>query len=81
VSEQVLPPIPVDREHLLSHQGHMLEWVLVALSDDELRVQEWPHQAVWQMLCELDKGTENLPYGAYSHCVRALRLYKLRVEL
>jgi len=66
-------------EHL-SHQGHMLEWLMVALPEEELVTQQWPHQAVSWLISNLRGRHEDIPYGDYSHCVHALRLYEQRMQ-
>ena len=74
-----LPPLPTDSGALLSHQGHMVEWLMVALSDDQLLREEWPHRAVQRLLNELPQIAATMNYGGYSHCIHALRLYQQRM--
>jgi hypothetical protein len=75
-----LPPLPSDRAALLSHQGHMLEWLMVALSDYELAQSEWPQKGISWLLTALGDAEKPIPYGAHSHCVHALRLYQTRMR-
>jgi hypothetical protein len=75
-----LPPLPSDFLDLLSHQGHMLEWLMVALSDEDLSTQEWPHQGISWLLTKLSDAKKDIPYGTHSHCAHALRLYESRMN-
>jgi hypothetical protein len=69
-----------DRSAVLSHQGHTLEWLMVALPDDRLATEMWPHKGIKFLLDQLQAPTDSLNYGAYSHCADALRLYQKRMR-
>ena len=79
-----MPALPSEPADLISHQGHMLAWVLSALTDAQLAKEDWPHRAAgWlaRALTEMkDEDLEAVPYGAHSHAVQALRMYRQRVE-
>ncbi|HZL36439.1 MAG TPA: hypothetical protein VFC78_14055 [Tepidisphaeraceae bacterium] len=75
-----LPALPTDDGALISHQGHMLEWLMVALSDQELASEKWPRQAAHSLLEKLKNLPADMNYGGYSHAVHALRLYRKRME-
>lgn len=72
------PALPCGTSDLLSHHGHMLEWLMVALPDDAFATQMWPHRATAWLIHELDNPGEEIAYGAHSHCAHALRLYSRR---
>ena len=65
---------------LLLHQGHMLEWLMIALSDEEIAGEEWPHLAVRCLLEQLSDREEGIHYGIHSHCAHALRIYERRMQ-
>ena len=75
-----LSQLPSDRSAILSHQGHTLAWLMVALSDDQLATEMWPHKGVEFLIDQLQGPTDSLNYGAYSHCADALRLYQARMQ-
>jgi hypothetical protein len=64
----------------VSHQGHMLEWLIPALAEEELITQKWAHRAVGWLVTELGDTNEEIPYGIHSHCAHALRLYERRIN-
>jgi len=72
-------PMPQDADILLSHQAHMIEWLMVALPDNTLATEDWIHRAVARLCATLGSRTEPVNYGAHSHCAHALRLYRQRV--
>jgi len=75
-----LPSLPNGLSDIFSHQGHMLEWVITALSDEKLATQEWPHRGVLWLCQKLQNLDEDIAYGAHSHCAHALRLYYTRIN-
>ncbi len=72
-------PAPKDRQTMLSHQGHMLTWICMGLTDDELAQQAWPHLATRWLLKEMEKK-ESFEWGGYSHAIHALRWYRKRMS-
>jgi hypothetical protein len=75
-----LPPLPSGISDLLSHQGHTLEWLMVALSDDQLARLEWPHRGVAYLVQVLGARGNAISLDAHAHCIHALRLYEERVR-
>ena len=53
---------------------------MVALTDEELATQEWPHLAIHWVCQKLLDLRPELDYGVHSHCAHALRLYDMRVK-
>lgn len=78
VSGQV-PELPSEETDLIAHQGHMLAWLMAALSDDELAEAEWPSRAARWLVDRLLADTQHVRYGAHAHAIHALRLYVGRV--
>lgn len=65
----------------VSYQAHMLEWLMVALSDHELLTQEWPHRAAQCLIEYARRHPTALDYGAFCHAAHALRQYRARIKL
>ena len=77
------PPEKLDRqpemELRISTSGHILEWLALALTDDELR-SPWMQNAVnGLVLLILDMGPRSIDGGALYHAAHGLHLYHERV--
>ena len=70
----------LDGRARLGHQGHMLEWVIVSISKEELQDSEWVHRAVEWLLRELEENSDKVKYGEHAHAVRAVKLYHDRYQ-
>jgi hypothetical protein len=70
----------VDDPHLrIGTTGHIVEWLALAMSDDELK-SEWMQKAVSALsLMILDMGNEAIDGGALYHATHGLHLYHMRV--
>ena len=67
----------LDGRARLGHQGHMLEWVIVSISKEELQDSEWVHRAVEWLLRELE---EQFGYDT-KHAMHLVRLLRMGAEI
>jgi hypothetical protein len=63
----------------IASTGHVLEWLTLALSDDELR-EAWVQEAASALsLMILDNASRGIDVGATYHAVHGLYIYRARV--
>ncbi len=68
-----------DPQLRISTTGHIVEWLALALTDDELKAP-WMQEAVSRLSrMILDMGNEPIDGGALYHAAHGLALYHMRV--
>lgn len=71
-----------DENILLSHQAHMLDWIVLASGDTDFVQEKWIHEAAFRLWHQLRNGSpRELTQLSQCHAIAALRRYAERVSV